>query len=64
MSLWEFFYPELLAEAQNRNLTRVSEIAALSYELQPNLHPLSRDRLILRVETEIRMIRERKTSKE
>ncbi len=64
MSLWRKFFPELLTEAQKRNLTKTSEIAALSYDLFQNLHPLTRDRLIFRVETEIRMIRERKTSKE
>ncbi len=60
MTLWRMFFPELLAEAQKRNLTETSEIAALSYDLFPNLHPLTRDRLIFRVETEIKMIRERK----
>ena len=59
MSLWRLFFPELLTEAQKRNLTKTSEIAALSYEFFPNLHPLTRDRLIFRVEVEIRMIRER-----
>ena len=59
MSLWRMFFPELLAEAQKSNLTKTSEIAALSYDLFPNLHPLTRDRLIFRVEVEIRMIRER-----